>query len=422
MAKDLLSDRAVKALTNPGRYTDGGGLYVQISPTGTKSWLFRYKMHGAERLMGLGAYPDVSLKAARLKADYCRQQRGDGLDPKVVRDEEIEQQRLEAARAVTFRQCAETYIATKEAGWKNDKHKQQWRNTLETYAYPLLGKLPVQVVDAALVLKVLHQPVAASAGKKAGLLWNARPETAMRVRGRLEAILDWAKLNNQRTGENPARWRGNLAQVLTDARRTEHHAALPFEDTNAFLKELHGRSATAARAFEFLILTAARTGEVLGARWDEINESTGVWTVPATRMKRPREHRVPLSAAALSVLEQVRPLKRDEGFVFPNANGKAPLSNMAMLTLLRRMGRTNITAHGFRSTFRDWTAECTNFPGEVAEAALAHAVGDKVEAAYRRGDLFEKRRQLMSEWARYCTTPKGQKGGANVAQFPGVAA
>jgi integrase len=413
MARDLLTDMQVKALGKPGRYSDGGGLYIQVTPTGTKSWLFRYRVDGAERLMGLGAYPDVTLRAARVKADACREQRGAGLDPKAVREAETEQRRLDAARAVTFQDCAERFVASHEEGWKNPKHRQQWRNTLATYVYPAMGKLPVSAIDVQLVIKVLEP------------IWAAKPETAKRVRGRIETVLNWAAARGYRSGPNPAIWRGNIQYALPSPakiRTVEHHAALPYEAVGDFVKELGERTATSARAFEFLILTAARTSEVLGARWAEIDEAAGVWTIPAERMKAGREHRVPVSNEALDVLARVKPLRTDAGYVFPNANSNGPLSNMALLTLLKRMGRSDITAHGFRSTFRDWAAECTGFPGEVAEAALAHAVGDKVEAAYRRGDLFEKRRQLMSAWARHCATTPEMKGVNNVTQFRGAAA
>jgi len=415
MAKTgLLIPLQVGREANPGRYCDGGGLYLQVKPGGSKSWLFRYKVEGKSRMIGLGAFPDVSLSSARKKAEALRGLRGNNIDPHTAREKERERVRLEAARAMTFQQCAETFVASREVGWKSDTHRQQWRNTLATYVYPIIGKLPVADIDAPLVLKVLHQTVAPHAGKVGGLLWNARPDTAGRVRGRIELVLDWARVSRHREGENPARWRGNLDHALpkrSAVQALKHHPALPFAEISPFLRTVRDRAGVAAMALEFLILTASRTNEVL-----EIDQAAGIWIVPAKRMKGAREHRVPLSAAALAVLARVKPLCRGD-FVFPAASSKRPLSNMALLSLLRRMKRDDITAHGFRSTFRDWAAECTSFAGEVAEMALVHAVGDKVEAAYRRGDLFEKRRALMAVWADYCNGVEA----SNVVQLQGRA-
>jgi len=389
----------------PGRYCDGGGLYLQVKPTGSKSWLFIYRRDAKLKMMGLGAFPAVSLSGARKKAEALRGLRGNGVDPLADRAKEVERQRLETARAMTFKQCAETFIAGREAGWRNSKHKAQWRATLETYVYPIIGVLPVAAIDAPLMLKVLHQTVPPTAGKVGGLLWNARPDTAGRVRGRIEAVLDWARVNQYRQGENPARWRGNLDHALprrSKVQAVKHHAALPYGEIACFVRGLRAVEGTAALALEFLILTAGRTGEVLGARWDEIDQGAALWAVPAGRMKGGREHRVPLSQAALDVLARAKPLARGGVYVFPGRKAKKPLSDMALLALLRRMGWGDMTAHGMRSCFRDWTAEETSFPSEVAEMALAHAVSDKVEAAYRRGDLFDKRRKLMDAWAGYC--------------------
>jgi integrase len=291
---------------------------------------------------------------------------------------------------MSFDQCRDAYLAAHRAGWRNAKHAAQWTNTLDAYVTPVFGRLSVGAIDTALVTKALEP------------IWSAKTETASRVRGRIEAILDWAKARGYRGGENPARWRGHLDSLLparSKVRRVEHHAALPFTEIGAFMAQLREQSTIAARALEFTILTAARTGEVLGARWDEIDIDTAVWTVPQDRMKGGREHRVPLSAAALAVIEQMHS-RRENDYVFPG-DRRDRLSDKGMDMLLRRMGRA-VTVHGFRSSFRDWAAECTHFAREVAEAALAHAVGDKVEAAYRRGDLFAKRQRLMSEWAGYC--------------------
>jgi integrase len=293
---------------------------------------------------------------------------------------------------MTFREGAETYIAAHKAGWKNPKHAAQWPATLATYVYPVFGDLPVQAIDTGLVMKALEP------------IWTAKPETATRVRGRIESVIDWATARGYRQGENPARWRGHLENLFpkkSKVRRVEHHPALPYDEIGAFTASLRGQGGIGARALEFLILTAARTGEVIGARWDEFDLAQKVWTVPAERMKAGKEHRVPLSAPALAIVEAMRETRESE-FVFPGGKRGKPLSNMAMLKLLKRMGRDDLTAHGFRSSFRDWAAESTGFPSEVVEMALAHMVGDKVEAAYRRGDLFAKRRQLMEAWARYC--------------------
>ena len=314
--------------------------------------------------------------------------------------------RLNAAKAMTFRDCAARYIASHRAGWRNPKHAAQWEATLATYAGPVMGGLSVQAIDTALVLKVLEP------------IWTTKPETAGRVRGRIESVLDWAKVRGYRAGENPARWRGHLDKLLparSKVRRVEHHAALPYAELPGFLMSLRDQEGIAARALEFAIVTAARTGEVIGARWSEIDLLEKIWTVPPGRMKAGKEHRVPLSARALAILEEMQPHRHaEDSFVFPGAKLGRPLSNMAFLMLLRRMGRDDLTAHGFRSSFRDWAAERTNFPSEVAEMALAHMVGSKVEAAYRRGDLFEKRSRLMAAWATFCNEPE-QKAQSNVA-------
>jgi integrase len=315
-----------------------------------------------------------------------------GSDPLQERARIAAERRGEAARAITFRQSAEQYIEAHRAGWKNAKHAAQWTATLATYAYPTFGSLPVADIDVALVHRVLEP------------IWTKKPETASRLRGRIESILDWATTRGYRTGENPARWRGHLENLFpakSKVRQVEHHAALPYPELPAFMTQLEQQPGEGARALRFAIFTAARTSEVIGAKWPEIDFRAGVWTVPAERMKAKREHRVPLSAPAVALLEEI---SAGQGFIFPGASKGKPLSNMAMLATLRRMGRDDLTTHGFRSSFRDWAAEQTSFPGEVAEAALAHVVGDKVEAAYRRGDLFEKRKAMMEAWARYCTT------------------
>ncbi|HEX5453384.1 MAG TPA: integrase arm-type DNA-binding domain-containing protein [Stellaceae bacterium] len=387
----------------PGYTGDGGGLYLQISRYGTPSWVFRYRVGGRLREAGLGSLDTWSLAEARTRARQMRQMRAEDIDPIDNRRAKRQQARLDAAKALTFKDCAERYIAAHEATWKNEVHRAQWRSTLENYVFPVFGSLPVQAVDTALVMKVIEP------------IWTTKAETASRVRGRIESVLDWAKAREWRQGENPARWRGHLDKLLpkpTKAKRAarqatgrgEHHAALPYPEIGAFMAELRGVDGIAARALEFAILTAARTGEVIGARWEEINITERAWTIPAERMKADKEHRVPLSNRAVEIVESMAAIRSGE-FVFPGIRAGRPLSNMALLMTLRRMSRDNLTAHGFRSTFRDWAAERTGFPAEVAEMALAHAVGDKVEAAYRRGDLFQKRRQLAEAWTKFCAAP-----------------
>jgi integrase len=390
-----LTALAITQAKRRGYYGDGGGLFLQVSAGGAKSWVFRFKESGRLREMGLGPTHTVSLAEARQKALECRKARLDGLDPIEARRGKRIQAKLDAAKAMTFAACAERYIASHRAGWRNPKHAAQWPSTLATYVYPVFGSLPVQAVDVGLVMKAIEP------------IWVQKPETAGRVRGRIESVLDWATARGYRQGENPARWRGHLENLLpkkSKVRRVEHHAALPYAEITAFVAELRQQDGVAAWALEFAILTAARTGEVIGAKWDEIDLGERLWTVPAERMKAGKEHRVPLSDAALAILNDLRKVQQDN-FVFPGGKAGRPISNMAMLMLLRRMGRDDLTAHGFRSSFRDWSAERTTFPADVAEMALAHTVSDKVEAAYRRGDLFQKRRQLAEAWAKFCAVP-----------------
>ncbi len=387
-----LTALAVAQAKRRGYYGDGGGLFLQVSPGGAKSWVFRFKDAGKLHEMGLGPFHTIGLADARQRAQDCRKARLDGRDPIAERKAARLAAKLDAAKAMTFRACAERYIAAHRAGWRNAKHAAQWTATLDTYVYPSFGGLPVQAVDVGLVLKAVEP------------IWASKPETASRVRGRIESILDWATARGYRMGENPARWRGHLENLLprrSKVRRVEHHAALAYPEIAAFMAELRRQEGVAARALEFAILTAARTGEVIGARWDEINIAERLWAVPAERMKGGRERRVPLSDAALAIVENMAAIRSGD-FVFPGGRANRPLSNMAFLMLLRRMGRGDLTAHGFRSSFRDWAAERTTFPAEVAEMALAHVVSDKVEAACRRGDLFGKRRQLADAWAKFC--------------------
>lgn len=381
----------------PGLYADGAGLYLQVTHAGARSWIFRYRVgrtaKKAPRDMGLGSLSTITLSEARDAALAARKLLVAGIDPIEDRRQREAEATLEAAKLTTFEAAAEQYIKAHKPEWKNAKHADQWHSTLATYAYPILGKVPVQTVDIGLVLKVLEP------------IWTTKAETASRVRGRLESVLDWATARTLRKGENPARWRGRLENLLpkrAKVTRVQHHPALPFAEISPFMATLREQPGTAALAFQFLILTGARTGEVIGARWDEVDMEGGIWTVPGNRMKAGREHKVPLSKPALAILKEMELIGGE--YIFPGAKKSKPLSNGAILMLLRRMGRSDLTTHGFRSTLRDWISERTNYPREVAEMTLGHAIGDKVEAAYRRGDLFEKRKRLMADWAKHCAT------------------
>ncbi|MFM8239432.1 MAG: tyrosine-type recombinase/integrase [Actinomycetota bacterium] len=399
MAK--LSATKVAGKLAVGLHGDGGGLYLRVQQAG-KGWIFRYRFAGKRRDMGLGKYPDVSLADARRGAEEARRKLAAGVDP-------IGAARVASAAASgipSFREAAERYIAAHEDGWRNPKHRQQWRNTLATYAYPRIGAMSVADIAVGDVLRVLEP------------IWKVKPETGTRLRGRIEAVIDWAIARDYRTAENPARWRGRLQQLLpakAKIRRVEHHAALPWREAPPFLAALRGRVGPAATCLEFAILTAARNGEARGATWAEINLHAATWTVPGERMKAGRDHRVPLSEDAVAVLERLMADYRAQhgarakpapgAFVFPSGRNGKPLSENAVMALLRRMGRDDVTMHGFRSTFRDWAAEATAYPREVAEAALAHVNKDRVEAAYLRGDHLEKRRRLMADWAVFCSKP-----------------
>lgn len=398
MAKALLTAAEVKALAKPGKHNCGGGCYLQIAPSGSRSWLVRYERDGRDRWLGLGSAGLVTLAEAREKARQIRRRLIEGGDPLAEKRAARARARLDAATAVTFRDAAERLMAAKDAGLRNARHRAQWRSTLATYAYPVFGDLPVAAVDTALVEKALAP------------IWTAKAETASRLRGRIEAVLDYAKVLGLRGGENPARWKGHLDNILPSPRKVKpvrHHAAMPYADVSAFMAELRARESVSARALEFLILTAARTGEVIGARWSEI--AGEVWTIPADRMKGGAAHRVPLPPRALEILATI-PRESGSEFIFMGGRAGRPLSNMAMLEFMRGT-RAGFTVHGFRSAFRDWCAEETSTPNHVAEAALAHKVSNAVEAAYRRGDLFDKRRDLMLAWSRYLATPPAAEGG-----------
>lgn len=375
------TDREVKALLKaPGVHRVGPGLYLRVRESGAAYWMYRYTKSGQAHEISLGPTYAKSLAEARAEAESLRLARYNGSDPALERQKR---------RGVPiFSALAVEYIEAHKASWKNVKHAAQWKNTLDTYAYPTIGKLPVDQVETGHVLTVLKP------------IWYGKAETASRLRGRIEAILDYASAHHYRQGENPARWKGHLDKLLPKKSKVapiEHHPALHYAELSAFMLSLHEKEGMGARALEFAILTAARSGEVRGATWSEIDLEDKVWTISAERMKAGREHRVPLSSQAVALLKS---LPTKNGLVFPGRNDKA-LSDMSLTAVLRRMQRGDLTVHGFRSTFRDWAAETTHYPHEVAEMALAHAVGNKVEAAYRRGDLFEKRRGIMQDWADY---------------------
>ncbi len=386
---------AKKKQTKRGAYRVDRNLYVQFSPTGGKSWLFRYMRDGKALNMGLGAYDMLNLEDAQLKAIEYRKLIKDGKDPKVERRLQLEKNKLSESRSMTFRQCADAYITSKKPEWRNEKHVSQWENTLRDYAYPLMGDLVVSDIDTDLVVKCLKD------------IWTTKTETATRVRGRIECVLDWAKTCKYRDGENPARWRGHLKNILPSPSKVAavvHHPALGFDQIYDFIKSLRLLDGISPLALEFAILTAARTNEVIGATWDEIDIDKAIWTIPATRMKAGKEHRVCLSKRALEIVESIR--EQSTGiYLFPGNRDAKPLSNMALLMTLRRMNRTDLTAHGFRSTFKEWATEISVHDRDAIEIALAHTVGNEAELAYRRGDMLLKRRKLMEDWAIFCNTP-----------------
>jgi integrase len=391
-----LSAVGVAKLKKPGRYGDGGGLWLQVTEgtSGpTKCWLFRYMLDGRARAMGLGPLDTFSLAEARERARDARQLVKDGIDPIDAKRAKRQAAKATAARQITFTQAGDAYIEAHRAGWRSSKHADQWRATLAAFAVPIIGDLSVASVETAHVLRILEP------------IWTTRTVTATRVRGRIESVLDWAKARGYRAGENPARWRGHLDVLLPAASKVStvtHHPAMPYADLPAFMAELRNQNGISARALEITILTAARTGEVINARWPEVDFSTRVWTVPAERMKANREHRVPLSGRAIAILQA---LPRDgSDWVFAGDRAGRPLSDAAMLSVLKSL-RPELDVHGLRSSFRDWAAETTGFPREIAEAALAHVVGDSTERAYRRTDALERRRKMMEAWARFCERP-----------------
>ncbi len=396
-AKDL-SALEVSRLTAPGHHAVGGvsGLYLYVLDTGARSWVLRIMVGEKRRHMGLGGYPDVPLAQAREKARAAKAEVSQGVDPIGKRIEQASQLKAQQATQKTFEEAARTYIETHEKTWKNPKHRAQWGSTLKTYAFPHIGSLLVKDIDQEHVLKVL-QPI-----------WTTKTETASRLRGRIESVLDWAATRKYRSGENPARWRGHLQKLLpapSKIQEVANHKAVPYEDIARFMADLRTREGMAARALEFAILCASRSGEVRGALWSEIDQDKALWIIPAKRMKAGKEHRVPLSTAAVKLLEALPRSDRID-VVFAGSNG-LPLSDMALTAVMRRM-EVDAVPHGFRSTFRDWAGDCTDHRRDVAEFALAHKLSDEVEAAYRRGDALEKRRRMMEDWANFCDPARSQ--------------
>jgi integrase len=387
---------AIRKRTKPGLIADGGNLYLQVTESGTKSWVFRYRFGGRNRAHGLGSVDVLSLERARAEALRCRQLLREGRDPIEERKARVGAAIASQAASRTFKECAELFVAANEAAWKNAKHAAQWRTTLDTYAYPTLGAIPVANVQTAHVLAVLEP------------IWKKKPETASRLRGRIEQVLDFAKARQLRTGENPATWRGHLDHVLparSAVKPVRHHDAMPYEAVPAFYARLVEQEGAAPIALRWLILTCCRTTEAIESTWDEMDLQRGVWTVPPERMKAGREWRVPLSEEARMILAG---LDASTAYVFPGRGVDRPLSNMAMLQHMRRM-KVGGVPHGFRSSFRDWCAETQTVPHEVAEMALAHAVGSKVELAYRRSDMVEKRRELAQAWADFVVAKKAKQ-------------
>jgi integrase len=400
--RQRLTGLKVSKVKKPGLYADGGGLYLQVTASHSegskevsKSWLFRYAKNGKEHRMGLGSVSTFSLAEARERATEARKVLASGKDPIQTRDAEHAAIAVEQAKMKTFEEYAKDYIAAHEKGWKRVKQSKQWTSTLSTYAYPVIGDLPVAAIDTPLVLKVIKP------------LWSAKTETADRIRGRIESILDAAKVDKLRDGENPARWKGHLEHSLPSRQKvapTVNHAAMPGADVSTFLEDMRTREngSISSKALEFCILVAGRTDEVLGARWEEFNFADKIWTVPATRMKAGKEHRIPLSPAALNIVEGLRGV--DPVWIFAE-NGDR-IGKLRMARILERMNlKGSVTVHGFRSTFKDWASDNTSFPSEMAEIALAHKVGTKVEQAYRRSDMMERRRKMMTAWAQFITTP-----------------
>ena len=378
----------------PGMYGDGGGLWLQITGPAWRSWIFKFTLNGRRREMGLGPLTDVSLPEARTEALRCRKLVREGVDPIERRKAERAARTAANARVMTFDECLGAYLAAHRASWRNERHRKFWDAPLRQEISPVLGKLPVAHIDTPIIMRAL------------GPMWRRIPTTASRVRERIESILDWATVSGYRAGENPARWRGHLEHLLPAARKIApivHHPAMRYQDVPAFMAKLRAVDGTPARVLEFAILTATRSGEGRGATWDEVDLDTATWVIPGPRMKAGREHRVPLSPRVVEIVMANRHAARG-GLMFIGRGG-GPVADVSLRYTLKSMGHGDVTVHGFRSAFRDWCGEQTNYPREIAEAALAHRVGDETENAYRRGDALEKRRRLMTAWADFCGKP-----------------
>lgn len=401
-----LTAAQVKHTIKPGNYLDGEGLRLQVTKSGSKTWILRFQLNNKTREMGLGSVKSVTLKAARDKAGDARKLLEAGIDP--IAHRHALKQSVADNNEWTFDKCATAYIDSHSQGWSNEKHIAQWRNTIEQYCSPVFGNLPVSQVNTALVMQVIEP------------IWETRTETASRVRGRIENILAWAIARKYRDAPNPALWRGHIDTMLpkpTKVQTVRHHPAMPYTDVPAFMSVLQPKDSTTAKAMQFTILTAVRTVEVIGAHWNEIDLSAEVWTIPAERMKSKLEHRVPLSRQALALLNS---LSTTQGWLFPSFQYGKHIGNNAMLKFLKKdMQHPTLTVHGFRSSFRDWCAEQTNYPREIAEAALAHTLKDKTEAAYQRADLLEKRRKLMQSWGDYCSHSQTNVNSNNVVAING---
>lgn len=407
MARARLTALRVSKETKPGYYGDEKNLWLQVRANGGKSWVFRYTFGGKPKMLSLGPAELLKLDKARELAASARAKILEGIDPGEVRKQEKLERIEKARKKLTFQEAAGQYIESKKLGWKNAKHAQQWQNTLAAYAFPEFGNLPICDVTTEHVKKCLEP------------IWATKNETASRLRGRIEAVLGWATVHGYRTGDNPARWEGYLENLLaapSKVQKVKHHPALPFAQISGFMVQLKKMEGYGARALEFCILTAARSGEVRGATWSEIDMDSGVWIIPKERMKAGKEHRIPLSGAALKLLRELPRMEGSE-YLFPSPRMKM-LSDMSISAVLKRMKVTGITVHGFRSTFRDWAGETTSFPREVVEHALAHQLRDQAEAAYARGTLLAKRLKLMEAWASYC---EEKPQGKNVMNFKGAA-
>jgi integrase len=399
MARPLhrLTARKVATAKVPGMYADGGSLYMRIAPGGSRQWIFRYIRGGKLHDMGLGPIHTLSLAEARERATEARKLLLDGIDPVAAKRARLAALKAAEAKDMTFAKCVEGFIRDNESSWTNAKHRREWETSLIRYAFPVLGSLPVTAIDTPLVLRVLKP------------IWSTIPESASRLRGRIENVLGWATVHHFRSGDNPAKWTGLLEHALPAVVKGEHHAALPYTEVPAFMAKLRQQTGVPTRCLEFVALTAARLGEAQKATWGEIELDNRVWTIPGARMKSGKEHRVPLSSAAIAVLQEMAAIRLSD-FVFPGAHHGMPIGKNMPLRVLNKITGNGATVHGFRSAFRDWAAEHTNFPREVAEMALAHAIPSAVEAAYRRGDLLERRRKLMDAWAAHCAKVETDAG------------